>query len=168
VSRKPRVIEHTNKDGILGIAVELYREGSGAKAFDEISLRWTEDVAIESRKNYTHMSVVLHPSWRHGYDGNVGLVINLIPGTVCEDPLHKNLESDPDVPDRLPDFRIIKSWRGDGNFSMTVNLDDAIALHTQLGRIIEHLQVLSAGEHRDNDRVRGPKVRQPRRRHKAS
>ena len=142
--QKGRSTEVRNEHGRLGIAVELYRMGSGARVVVRVpGTGWVQQMQAVRDLNYGEVTVVMNPTWGQGYNDQNGVAISLLPGKLTGDvgdgrnQLRRGLQ-----PSELPSF---PSMTGEDDvLTIETSLADAVALRNALSKIVREARRLTA------------------------
>lgn len=144
ITKKGRVTEVRSERGRLGIAVELYRMGSGARVVERVpQAGWVQQMGQVKDLNYGEVTIVVRTTLSQGYDKENGVVMSLLPGKITGDvgdgtnQLHRGVQ-----PVELPDFPSMTG--SDDTLTIETSLKDAIALRDALTKIIREAHRLSA------------------------
>ncbi len=139
----PGFISYEETDGLLGVAVELFRAGSGENVV-RVSHEWLMQINKVAGYNYGRLSVVMHPQAFTGYQGQRGISISIVPGNFDG----KLSEAEKDFREPLRPYQLGNYGHAGGSgfhegvFTIDTNLDDAIRLHKALGKVIANAKRL--------------------------
>ena len=148
----PTEISSKDRNGRLGVAVELYRDASGSNVVRRPCGDWVRQMGEVAGSNYGRISVVLHPECSPGYDNKHGVVIAIVPG-MLSGKLGRGGEDlkQPIHPLDLPHYGNAGGIGfNSGVLTIDTNLDDAIRLHKALGKVILNARRLSARNQKKN------------------
>lgn len=131
--------------GRLGIAVELYRMGSGARVVRRVpGSGWVQQMQAVKNLNYGEVTVVMNCTFGQGYNEQNGVVISLLPGKLKGDigdgrtQLRSGLQ-----PSELPNFPSV-TGEDDDMLTLETSLADAVALRDALNKVIREARSLTA------------------------
>lgn len=129
-----RLLVHQDKAGNYGVAVGLYRKGSGGNVVNAPSERWIANMKKVAALNYGEISIIMRPSLSPGYNNEYGCIFFILPGSLKGDVGDGTPMESPINANSLPlycDFG--HDPRG---FEIATNLADAEQLYKQLGKVL--------------------------------
>jgi len=157
VVNKYRSTEVRNEHGELGIAVELYRMGSGARVVCRApGDSWVEQMQAVKDLNYGRVTVVMNCTMSPGYDDENGVVISLLPGKLTGDIGDGRLLRRGLRPIELPNFPDITGK--DDVFTLETSLADGIALRDALSKIVREARRLTAQAKKQKEKRQAKQV----------
>ena len=139
-----KTLSATGPEGRRGMAVELYRDGSGSYVVQGMSSNWFGDMQLVAGYNYGHVCIVMNPEICRGYNGQHGVAIAIVPGGFdgVLDHETKYYRGPPIGSSELWNFGGKTQSKGEDLVIHTA-LDDAIRLHKALGKVIRSAKRLS-------------------------